>query len=134
MIIVVLATRPHSNYLFEAIKPIHLKPGSMRVVRRLITVIIVACLSALSYSQALPAPSKEPKPYKILTSGKQITIKSAKNIKSIMVWTASGHRIVEQQEINASSYTFNVNVNEKYFFVMIHLDGMKPFTEKIGVQ
>ena len=106
----------------------------MSVVRRLMTVIVVACLSVLSYSQPLPTPPKEPKPYKILTSGKQITIKSGKNIKSIMVWTASGHRIVEQQEINASTYTFNVNVNEKYFFVMIQLDGMKPFTEKIGVQ
>ncbi|TMI72498.1 MAG: hypothetical protein E6H09_10040 [Bacteroidetes bacterium] len=106
----------------------------MRVVRRLMTVIVVACLAVLSYSQPLPAPPKEPKPYKILTSGKQITVKSGKNIKSIMVWTASGHRIVEQQEINASTYTFNVNVNEKYFFVMIQLDGMKPFTEKIGIQ
>ncbi|HET6993389.1 MAG TPA: hypothetical protein VFI06_00340 [Chitinophagaceae bacterium] len=106
----------------------------MSVVRRLMTVIVVACLSVLSYSQPLPGSPKEPKPYKILTSGKQITIKSGKNIKSIMVWTASGHRIVEQQEINASSYTFNINVSEKYFFVMIHLDGMKPFTEKIGVQ
>jgi hypothetical protein len=98
------------------------------------TVIVIACLSVLSYAQPLPTPPKDPKPYKILTSGKQITIKSGKNIKSIMVWTASGHRIVEQQEINAYSYTFNVNVSEKYFFVMIHLDSMKPFTEKIGVQ
>ncbi len=106
----------------------------MTVVRRLLIIILVASLSASSYSQALPAGQKEPKPYKILTSGKQVTVKSGKNIKSVMVWTASGHRIVEQQEINASTYTFNVNVSEKYFFVMIHLDGMKPFTEKIGVQ
>jgi hypothetical protein len=106
----------------------------MSVARRLMAVIVVACLSVLSYAQPLPTPPKEPKPYKILTSGKQITIKSGKNIKSVMVWTAGGHRIVEQQEINASTYTFNVNVNEKYFFVMIQLDGMKPFTEKIGIQ
>jgi hypothetical protein len=99
-----------------------------------VIVIVVVCLSTLSFAQPLPTPPKEPKPYKILTSGKQITIKSGKNIKNIMVWTASGHRIVEQQEINASTYTFNVNVSEKYFFVMIQLDGMKPFTEKIGVQ
>ncbi|MEI9911272.1 MAG: hypothetical protein WDO71_17380 [Bacteroidota bacterium] len=73
------------------------------------------------------------KPYKILTSGKQITVKSTKNIKNIMVWTASGHRIVEQKAVNASSYTFNINVNEKIFFVMIEYEGSKPYTEKIGI-
>lgn len=103
-------------------------------IRSLMTAFIVVCLSLLSYAQPAPAPSKEPKPYKILTTGKQVTIKSSKSIQSIMVWTASGHRIVEQQEINASSFSFNVNINEKYFFVMIRLEGMKPFTEKIGVQ
>ena len=103
-------------------------------IRRLMTFIVAALLSVLTNAQPLPTPPKEPKPYKILTSGKQITIKSGKNIKSIMVWTAGGHRIVEQQEINASSYSFTVSISEKYFFVMIQLDGLKPFTEKIGVQ
>jgi hypothetical protein len=103
-------------------------------IRGLMTVLIISCLSLLSYAQPAPAPSNEPKPYKILTTGKQVTVKSSKNIQSILVWTADGHRIVEQQDINLSSFSFTVRPNEKYFFVMIRLEGLKPFTEKIGVQ
>lgn len=87
---------------------------------------------AQSYRQASnPAPAK---PYKILTSGKQITVKSSRDIKTVMVWTASGHRIVEQKEINSATFTFQVNISERYFFVMIQYEGEKPFTEKIGLQ
>jgi hypothetical protein len=99
-------------------------------------IIIVSCLSVFSYAQpvAVSETTKTNKPYKILTSGKQITVKSTKDIKSIMAWTASGHRIVEQKEVNATSFSFTVNVSEKVFFVMIQFEGSKPFTEKIGVQ
>ena len=51
-----------------------------------------------------------------------------------MVWTASGHRVVEQKEINTSSYTFNININEKVFFLMVEFEGSKPYTEKIGIR
>jgi hypothetical protein len=74
------------------------------------------------------------KPYRILTSGKQITVKSSKDIQSIMVWTASGHRILEQKEVNSSSYSFTIGVNEKVFFVMLELKGAERYTEKIGVR
>jgi hypothetical protein len=104
------------------------------IFRRLTPVIVIVCCSILCFAQPARSAVDEPKPYKILTSGKQVTVKSAKNIKTVMVWTASGHRIIEQQEINATSYSFNVNINEKYFFVMILLEGSKsPFTEKMGV-
>ena len=77
---------------------------------------------------------KETKPFKILTAGKQITVKSTKDIKTIMVWTATGHRIVEQTLVNASSYTFNVSGSrERIFFVMVQYEGQKPVTEKFGV-
>ena len=104
----------------------------------LMTFIVVSCLSVVSYAQ--PAAVNEientraTKPYKILTSGKQITVKSSKDIKSIIVWTASGHRIVEDKEVNATSYSFSINVSEKVFFVMIQFEGSKPYTEKIGIQ
>ena len=107
-------------------------------IRGLMTVIAVSSLSV--FSQAQSAPSKEGesiiknKPYKILTSGKQITVKSTKDIKNIMVWTASGHRIVEEKEVNTTSFSFTINVSEKVFFVMIQFEGIKPFTEKIGIQ
>ena len=107
-------------------------------IRRLMTVFVMTLLSVFTYAQPVPASPGENsgtnKPYKILTSGKQITVKSSKDIKSIMVWTATGHRIVEEKEVNATSYRFNINVSEKVFFVMIQFEGSKPFTEKIGVQ
>ncbi|HEX7846434.1 MAG TPA: hypothetical protein VF476_11600 [Chitinophagaceae bacterium] len=99
---------------------------------RLFAVLIFILFAFGSYSQPV---KNENKPYKILTSGKQVTVKSNKNIRNIMVWTASGHRIIEQKDINASLYTFNVtNVKEKAFFVMIQYTEGKPYTEKIGVQ
>jgi hypothetical protein len=98
------------------------------------TILVVASLGLMTYAQPVQTTTQESKPYKILTSGKQITVKSTKEIKNIMVWTATGHRILEQKEINATSFRFDVNINEKVFFVMIQYEGMKPFTEKIGVQ
>ena len=74
------------------------------------------------------------KPYKVLTNGKQITIQSKQDIRSVMVWTSSGHRIVEQKDINAASYKFTVSVNERVFFMMLETVDGKRFTEKIGVQ
>lgn len=83
--------------------------------------------------QAQPG-KKETKPYKVVTAGKQLTIKSNKNIQHVMLWTSSGHRVVEQRGINATSFSFEIPVNEKLFFLMIGLTGGKIFTEKIGVQ
>jgi hypothetical protein len=107
-------------------------------VRRLMTIFVITLLCVSTYAQPIatnPADNARiNKPYKILTSGKQITVKSIKDIKNIMVWTASGHRIVEEKEINTTSFSFNITVSEKIFFVMIQLEGSKPYTEKIGVQ
>ncbi len=99
---------------------------------------IVFCVAIMSSAMAQPdnnPDKRSAKPYRILTSGKQVTVRSSKNIRNIMVWTASGHRIVEQKDVNAATYTFNVSaVRDKAFFVMIQFDDGKPFTEKIGVQ
>jgi len=103
-------------------------------IRRYVAIIAVACISILSQAQVSGNGASVNKPYKILTSGRQITVKSTKNISSIMVWTTSGHRIVEQKEINEPSFSFDINVNEKVFFIMIQLEGSKPYTEKIGVR
>jgi len=105
--------------------------------RRLLSIIFLVSLTVFGYIQPAQARAYKDtgasKPYKILTSGKQVTVKSTRDIKSVMVWTASGHRIVEQREINASTYSFTINVNEKFFFLMIQYEGLKPFTEKIGI-
>jgi hypothetical protein len=105
---------------------------------------IVAFLLCINFCSAQnnASPEKEDEiavkqnasPFKVLTSGKQITIKSSKNIKTIMVWTASGHRIVEQKELNASSYNFRITVNEKIFFLMLQLVDGKIYSEKIGIR
>jgi hypothetical protein len=96
-----------------------------------LSVIVIA-------AQAQPANSesakKEIKPYKIFTSGKQITIKSNRNIKQIMLWTTSGYRVVEQKEINNSFFVLNIPVNQKTFFLMIGLSNGKIYTEKIGIR
>lgn len=103
--------------------------------RRLLAMLIFSGLFLFANAQPGNDPSnKEPRPYRILTSGRQITVKTTQDIKSIMVWTASGHRIVEQKEINATSFSFRINVNEKVFFVMMELQDEKRYTEKIGVQ
>jgi hypothetical protein len=73
------------------------------------------------------------KPFKIITSGKQITIQSKQLIKSVLAWTANGHRIVEQKELNSSSYTFTIPQKEKIAFLLIEFADQKRFTEKIGV-
>jgi hypothetical protein len=53
-----------------------------------------------------------------------------------MLWTASGHRILEEKEINVSTYNFRItnNIPDKIFFLMIQLQNGKVFTEKVGLQ
>src|SRR5689334_18880699 len=96
-------------------------------VRKLFAVFVIICLSSLSYAQSAPAIEatiiKEDKPYKILTSGKQVTVKSSKEIKSVMVWTSSGHRIIEEKAVNSTSYSFNLKIPEKVYFIMIQFEG-----------
>jgi hypothetical protein len=105
-------------------------------IRQLMAITACILFTLSTMAQPIDEPAKKaPKPYRILTSGKQVTVKSTRNIKNIMVWTATGHRIVEQRDLNVASYSFTVNnVNEKLFFVMVQFEGSKPYTEKIGVQ
>ncbi|MEI9946236.1 MAG: hypothetical protein WDN26_18690 [Chitinophagaceae bacterium] len=103
---------------------------------RFFAIVILSCIFLFGEAQPVNDATKTSfnKPYRILTAGKQITVKSTQDIKSVMVWTSSGHRIIEQKEINAPSYSFRISVNEKIFFVMLELEGERRFTEKIGVQ
>ncbi len=110
-------------------KPFLIKTGSL-----LFFVSVVFCATAqpdTKIKQHIKAPVA--KPYKVLTNGKQITVQSKLNIQSVMVWTASGHRIVEEKNINETAFVFTVVVKEKIFFVMIEFADGKRFTEKIGL-
>ncbi len=78
--------------------------------------------------------SKTAKPFKIITEGKKITVKSTKDIRKALAWTASGHRFSEQTNINTASCNFTVPNNERFIFVMLELEDGKVYTEKVGVQ
>ncbi len=103
----------------------------MKSVKRLLAVIAISV--PLFSLQAQPVKT-EPKPYKVLTSGKQLTIKSSKHIKHVMLWTTGGDRVVEQRDINNNSCTIEIPISRKAFYLMIGLDNGKVYTEKIGVQ
>ena len=78
-------------------------------------------------------PAKVNEPFKVLTQGKKITIQSKPKLKKIMIWTASGHRIVEDHNLDQHSWTFNINVNENVFYLMLELADGKRYTKKIGI-
>ena len=107
----------------------------MKTISRLLAVVSLSLFAVVSQAQPVNDPfvKKEAKPYKVLTSGKQITIKSTKDISHVMLWTNGGNRLVEQKEINASSYSFTIPINGKFFFLMVGLVNGKIYTEKIGV-
>jgi hypothetical protein len=98
----------------------------MTILRFVLALILLTNITVVSFAQNSKSPSfatekVEKKPYKVLTSGKQITVKATSQIKTIMVWTSSGHRIVEQKAVNANSVSFNVTVNEKIVFMMLRI-------------
>jgi hypothetical protein len=74
------------------------------------------------------------KPYKVMTSGRQITIKSSKPVYHVMIWTTDGNRVAEQKEINSNSFSVTLPVSRRTFFLMVGLTNGKVYTEKIGVQ
>ena len=97
-----------------------------------VTYIINAQDNSAKNPEVTTSPSA--KPYKVLTNGKQITIQSKQNLKSLMVWSSSGHRIVEEKELKTTSYTFTVPSKEMICFIAIETMEGKRFSEKIGVK
>ena len=108
---------------------------------RLLTVVAVLLIAGISSAQ--PDPVYSPKsnsekqaarPFRVLTAGKRITIQSKRDISKIVVWTGTGHRFVEENNVNSTSYSFNVTIPEKFFYIMVELKDGKRYTEKIGVE
>ena len=103
---------------------------------------VILCVATLATAQANAIPDKKPaiaettapKPYKVLTAGKRITVQSKTEINKILVWTSTGHRFVEENNVKALSYNFTVTISEKFFYIMLELKDGKRYTEKIGVQ
>jgi len=102
-------------------------------------VAICLCVTIASESFSQDSVSKiksvvaeKARPFKILTNGKTITIRSNSKLNSIMVWSSNGNRFIEQTNIDANSYDFTIPPKDKYVFVMVEIGG-KRYTEKIGV-
>jgi hypothetical protein len=108
----------------------------LKAFRRLMAAVSLSFLCIASQAQSVNNDSikKETKPFKVLTTGKQVTIKSTKEIKHVMLWTSGGNRLVEQKEINNNTFSFTIPINGSYFFLMVGLAGGKIYTEKIGIQ
>ena len=109
-------------------------------IRKAILVSALFCITCFMHAQvkqslksdiATTAPAK---PFRVLTNGKQITIQSKQNLKSLMVWTASGHRFVEEKGLTTTSYSFTVPAKETIFYMMLETAEGKRFTEKMGVK
>jgi len=109
-------------------------------IRKAILVFALFSVTYIINGQAKQSPISEvrtvppAKPFKVLTNGKQITIQSKQNLRSLMVWTASGHLIVEEKELSTTSYSFTLPAKEKVFFMVIETAEGKRFTEKMGVK
>ena len=102
----------------------------------------ILCTATLTSAQSDGSPESKtgiaeriaPKPYKVLTAGKRITVQSKTEINKIMVWSSSGHRFVEEGNVKASSYSFTVSTGEKFFYIMLELKDGKRYTEKVGIE
>ncbi len=82
--------------------------------------------------QAQTKNRSETKPFSVITLGKRVTIKSSTPLKTVMLWTTGGHRVVELRDINFNSCSFIIPISEKIYFLMIQIEG-KVYTEKIGI-
>lgn len=106
-------------------------------IRKAILVFVLFCTTVITWGQGSPVPNPiatTNKPYKVLTSGRQITIQSKQSLKSLLVWSASGHRIVEEKQLPSNNYSFTVPAKEKFFYMVIETAEGKRFTEKMGVK
>jgi hypothetical protein len=108
----------------------------LKLIRRpsAIAIFFLSCFYAGAQNSKDSFLVSESRPYKILTSGRQVTVKSSKNISHIMLWSNDGHRLVEQRSIDAAVYSFTIPISGNFFFLMVGLSNGKIYTQKIGVQ
>ena len=84
-----------------------------------------------SYRSHVTAKSR---PYRLLTAGRQVTIRCTQRLESIMVWTSGGHRVIEQKDIKKEEFQFQLTVPARAYFIMIRLSDGSSYSEKFGVQ
>ena len=106
----------------------------MSAIRRMLAAAFLSVTLLISQAQSGNDLPKKEKPYKVLTAGKRLTIKSNKTIQHVMLWTTDGNRVVEQKDINRTSVVIDVPISRSAFYLMVYLANGEVFTEKIGVQ
>lgn len=99
--------------------------------RRAAALILLLFLYFTGTSQPV---KKEVKPFKVLTSGLQLTIKSTQPIRDVMLWTTGGDRVIEHKNIRDRNITLDIPIYRKTFFLMVGLENGKVYTEKIGIR
>lgn len=104
-------------------------------MNRILTIICFCiCTSIPGFGQSpTPAFHKTEEPFKILTQGKKITVKTKAKINKLMIWTASGHRIAEDYNLNTNTWSYSVSVRENIYYIMMELADGKRYTKKIGL-
>jgi NADH dehydrogenase FAD-containing subunit len=95
--------------------------------------LVAAMITITGTTIRAQGKERELKPYKLQTSGRQLSIRSTKSIQHLMVWTTDGNRIIEQKNINSNYFTIDIPVHRKTFYLMIGLANGKIYTEKIGI-
>jgi len=104
-------------------------------LRRLFAALIlsVSFLVASAQPDSNTSSSKTDPPYKVITSGKKVTIKSSQSINHVMLWTTDGDRIAEHKDVNSNSFTLNLPVSQKAYFLMVGMNNGKIYTQKVAV-
>lgn len=104
-------------------------------MNRILTIICFCIFVSFPGFGQVPTPAshKVEEPFKILTQGKKITVKTKSKINKLMIWTASGHRIAEDHNLNTNTFSYSVNVPENIFYIMMELADGKRYTKKIGL-
>lgn len=112
---------------------------SQSLLKYLFFIIFFASAAVEGQAQVITASSRvkesviKAKPYKLLTSGRQVTIRSSEIIESVMVWTSGGHRVLEEKEIQKELYQFRLTVPARIYFIMLRMNNGKVYSEKIGI-
>lgn len=86
-----------------------------------------------SYKWPVAENRSKVKPYRLLTTGRQITIRSKVELASVMVWTSGGHRVFEQKDLERDEIEIQLTVPSRVYFIMIRLKNGESYSEKIGL-
>lgn len=78
--------------------------------------------------------SSNAKPFKLLTSGSQVTVQARQNLVRITVWKSNGQRLLDKEGIASTQFSFTSNNRDRFYFIMLELADGSRFTEKLGLQ